>query len=316
MKTIIPIIIPLLLFLTVSVSTAQTTVSLTADRDNTLYEDTTGGLSNGAGNGLFIGKTGISNGNMLRRALIRFDLTSLPANATVTNVSLTIQVNKVNNSNSSSTALYKVSSDWGEGNSSATGNQGQGASSATNDATWIHTFYNTSTWTNAGGDYSSTSSATASIGTTGAYSYTSSSMVSDVQGWINSSSSNYGWILLGDESTNNSAKRIASREFGTAANRPTLRVTYTVSTGLAENKQSTEIKMYPNPATDHLVIDHRRNMFNNFVTIYDLTGKLLMRKYLEMDNRLDISELKNGIYFIEMELNNGKDRFIRKFIKQ
>src|SRR5262245_25689408 len=61
------------------------TASLFPDRDNTLFEDTTGSLSNGAGGYLFAGITAVG---VRRRALLHFDLSSLPAGATITAATL------------------------------------------------------------------------------------------------------------------------------------------------------------------------------------------------------------------------------------
>ena len=51
-------------------------------------------------------------------------------------------------------------------------------------------------------------------------------MVVDVQSWLDSGS-NFGWILVGDEGTDGSAKGFSSREDGTAANRPQLTIDFT-----------------------------------------------------------------------------------------
>jgi hypothetical protein len=57
------------------------TVTLTATRDNTLYEQPGGGLSNGAGQYVFAGTTVTSQ---RRRALLRFDVSgAIPAGSTV-----------------------------------------------------------------------------------------------------------------------------------------------------------------------------------------------------------------------------------------
>ena len=71
---------------TVEVS-GTSTVSFSPNRDNTLYEDPTGQLSNGQGIYFFDGKTG---SNLLRRGLIAFDLSSIPTNATVTDATLSM----------------------------------------------------------------------------------------------------------------------------------------------------------------------------------------------------------------------------------
>ena len=55
-------------------------IGLIASRDNTLYENGGGALSNGSGNYLFAGNT---NGQGLRRALVHFDVAGgIPAGST------------------------------------------------------------------------------------------------------------------------------------------------------------------------------------------------------------------------------------------
>src|SRR5262245_3881183 len=63
------------------------TVTLTATRDNTRYEQVGGGLSNGAGEHIFVGTTGTSG--LRRRALLRFELNgAIPAGSTVNSTTL------------------------------------------------------------------------------------------------------------------------------------------------------------------------------------------------------------------------------------
>lgn len=49
----------------------------------------------------------------------------------------------------------------------------------------------------------------------------------DVQGWLDSPSRNFGWLLLGNESAFPTTKRFDSRENPTASVRPKLTVDYT-----------------------------------------------------------------------------------------
>lgn len=227
MKKLLRIVVGVLALAFFTTSHAQTTVTLSADADNTLYQSATGALSNGVGDHLFSGRTGSSNGGMRRRALVKFDLSSIPSGATITAVSLRLTANKSNNG-TRSIAAHKVSADWGEGTSNASGQEGGGASSATNDATWIHTFFNTGTWTTAGGDFSSTASATTSVSGTGNFTWSGAQMVADVQGWVTAGSGNFGWIMIGDESTTSTAKRFASEQNPSVASRPQLTVIYTL----------------------------------------------------------------------------------------
>ncbi len=102
-----------------------------------------------------------------------------------------------------------------------------GTAAAVNDATWLHTFFNTSFWTNAGGDFSSTISATTSITGVGPFTWTSAQMVADVQAWVDNPSLNFGWIVRDAETVVRQAARFASRENPNSQLRPTLTVTFT-----------------------------------------------------------------------------------------
>jgi hypothetical protein len=53
-------------------------------------------------------------------------------------------------------------------------------------------------------------------------------MVEDVQGWLDTPSSNFGWILIGPEDSQ-SAKRFDSRENANMQSRPMLTVQYTAT---------------------------------------------------------------------------------------
>ena len=132
--------------------------------------------------------------------------------------------------------LHRVTQDWGEGTSDATGQEGTGIDSATGDATWTHAFSDSQAWSTPGGDFVSDSSASTSVDQNGFYTWTSEQLVADVQGWLDDPSSNAGWILLTDE-TQTSAKRFDSRENATEANRPQLVVEYE-TTSVAQNAQA------------------------------------------------------------------------------
>jgi hypothetical protein len=51
-------------------------------------------------------------------------------------------------------------------------------------------------------------------------------MAADAQAWLDTPASNYGWILVGDESTSSTAKRFDTREFPNPATRPVLTVEF------------------------------------------------------------------------------------------
>ena len=58
---------------------AVPTATLGPNKDNTLYEDANGSLSNGSGEFMFGGRTGNQEGGTRMRPLVAFDLSSIPA---------------------------------------------------------------------------------------------------------------------------------------------------------------------------------------------------------------------------------------------
>lgn len=213
------------LLLWAGTSYAQTSVTLVADRDNTLYESETP-LSNGAGIHLFAGVTGVLGGSSLRRALLYFDVAgNVPAGATVTEVELMLYMSRTIASDQT-VSIYPVTTAWGEGTSDAPLEEGEGAEATTDDATWLHSFFDTTPWTTPGGDFDdSTPSASTSVGDIGAYTWGSTpEMVADVQAWLDTPANNFGWIVIGGEGDTGTAKRFDSRENGTPDNRPTLTI--------------------------------------------------------------------------------------------
>ncbi len=205
---------------TVEVS-GTSTISLSPTRDNTLYEDPTGQLSNGQGIYFFDGKTG---SNLLRRGLIAFDLTSIPANATVTNATLSMFLS-MNQGASDAVSLSKALQDWGEGASNAGDPGGSGTQAATGDATWLHTFYNLGFWTTPGGDFSPAISASTAVSTANTtYIWSGSGLIADVQAWVSDPLANFGWVIRGNEIDAGRTQRFNSGNNST--NPPQLSVTY------------------------------------------------------------------------------------------
>lgn len=200
-------------------------VTLVSVKDNTLYQDAAGSLSNGKGIGFFAGK----DTSLIRRGVVAFDLTSIPAGATVTGAQLQLYLGFTQSTAADNVTVHRTMATWGEGTSDAAGNESGGAASTVNDATWIHRFYNTTLWSAAGGDFNATASATTSVGTTtGFYTWSSSGLVADVQAWVSTPSTNFGWLLRCNEAVTKSQRRFDTRESATPAQRPMLTVTYTV----------------------------------------------------------------------------------------
>jgi len=200
-------------------------IVLNPSKDNTLFENGTGSLSDGAGVHLFAGKT---NTGSRRRAVIAFDLSQIPAGATITGVTLTLHISQTVTGTETMT-LHALKADWGEGTSNAGAfRDGAGTAAKTNDATWLHRFFSATRWSNAGGDFDSSIDASASAGSAGediVFNATTA-MIARVQGWLDQPSTNFGWMVVGNESATRTAKEIESRESSSASTRPTLAIDY------------------------------------------------------------------------------------------
>lgn len=214
-------------------------ISIAPSKDNTIYAEN-GGASNGAGP-LFAGVTAVGNA---RRALFQFDIAgNVPAGATIDSVTLAVTQTKINGGAAATFELHPLQKIWGQGTSSGTG---AGAAATAGEATWTFNQYNSTSWTSAGGDFGLTSGSLA-LGTANqTYTFPSSaSLVSDVQGWLNSPSTNFGWLMKVATETGNTAREFGSTESGSA---PSLTINYT---------------SVPEPAT---------------ASVLGITGLLLMRR--------------------------------------
>lgn len=204
--------------------------------DNTLYETAIDQgeqkfeLSNGAGNFLFSGRTGIDAGFRRRRALLKFDLQSaLPADAIILAAELTLYQSKAApGSPPAVMGMHRVLQEWGEAGSKGIGAEGQGNFAETGDATWHHRFYADELWDTAGGYFEATASALTTVGQQ-LDDYTwqcAASLLDDVQFWQQNPAANYGWIIVGGEDAGYSAHRFNSRENAVSEQRPRLAVLY------------------------------------------------------------------------------------------
>lgn len=213
-------------------------VTIGASKDATIFQNPANN-SSGKGNGLFAGTNGSTSP---RRGLIRFDIAAaVPAGSTINSVELTLTLAQVAGMQTAGTTieLYRITKDWGEGNTQAsnpptdaTGSQGQGAAAQPGDATWNANFYQLSTWTTAGGDFAAgPASATLDVGTalnTG-YAWGTTALAADVQNWLDGAEANYGWILKNaNEGAAANFRAFYSKDVATASFKPALKITYTI----------------------------------------------------------------------------------------
>ncbi|HEX6791868.1 MAG TPA: DNRLRE domain-containing protein [Candidatus Krumholzibacteria bacterium] len=197
---------------------------LPAVRDNTMYQEADS-LSNGAGQYLFAGK---NEAGFYRRALLAFAITdSIPSGAVIDSVRLVLHMSSPG-TGADTVRVHAVTADWGEGTSDAPAGEENGVQAESNDATWGFRFYNTDTWTSAGGDYIISDSGKIVIDGPGFYTWKSEEMKDNVQAWLDTPANNSGWLIASDETGPLSIKRFDSREHATPGYRPRLKVYYTI----------------------------------------------------------------------------------------
>lgn len=265
-------------FLTSFPAHSQTELTFTSSKDNTLIEPQQDGeiASNGIGPNFFAGRTTPTAGNTLRRGVIAFDLTSIPSVAVVQSVTLTLNMS-MSNPGTSTVQLHRLLADWGEGDSFNTA--GAGAKADTGDATWFHRFFDTELWTIPGGDFVSTASASQQIGNNGFYTWgPTAQMIADVQEWVSNPSQNFGWILIGEEEVQMSAKRFDTREHMNTNVRPRLIVTF-LPTAVADGDENLPTRFslaqnYPNPFNPSTSINYNLpQSLQTTLEIFNIVGE-------------------------------------------
>lgn len=100
------------------------------------------------------------------------------------------------------------------------------------------------------------------------------------------------------------------------ANGFTLVVRDPISTNIEENTLESSLSIYPNPANDQLTLSIGEIEQNVEVRVLDISGKLVQQTSINANSirNLDISNLEDGVYLLQ--LINGDDSAIKKFIKQ
>jgi hypothetical protein len=209
------------------------TITIGAIKDASIFQNNVDN-SNGAGPGMFAGTNGM---NSPRRGLIEFDIAgNVPASATIDTIQLTLFLGQVagNDITPRTIGLFELAADWGEGTTGSggmIGGTGQGFPANPGDATWNARFFPGTLWATPGGDHDSSASATTTVTSVinNPYSWLSTpGLVSDVQGWLNTPATNFGWELINlDETTPTDFRAFYTREFTDATLRPQLEITFT-----------------------------------------------------------------------------------------
>ena len=92
------------------------------------------------------------------------------------------------------------------------------------------------------------------------------------------------------------------------------------STSVQENLgindfEKSDVVLFPNPVNNQLYVKSKLNI--DTIKIFDINGRLIQNKKMIYSNdeiELSVSELKSGIYFLEVYSNKQKE--VLRFVKE
>lgn len=265
---------------------AQISVSITPVQDCGIFALDPGALSNGAGEAMITGRT--NQGRNLR-GIVQFDLSDIPANANILDVSLELPIANATNAPSES-RLHRVLKAWGEGNSVAT--NGRGAEASDGDATWLHAVRPDELWDSPGGDFIPTPSATRTIENESSTDWEGAGILSDIQFWLENPESNFGWMIVGNESNNQTTIHFATRESQTP---PSLTLTYEDVSTSVSTFQTENLKVWSNDGFIRIEGEIWTNELTT-IEVYDMLGRRVhIQQAMPLNRRLDLS-IEQALY--------------------
>jgi len=83
---------------------------------------------------------------------------------------------------------------------------------------------------------------------------------------------------------------------------------------LGVEEHSLNISIYPNPATNYIIISEIKNE-EATLTITDLNGKIILFEDIDNNNKIDVSNLNNGSYILSVKSNRINHQQILQIIK-
>lgn len=140
-------------------------------------------------------------------------------------------------------------------------------------------------------------------------------------GWekISADFLNVGW----DVNTNNRSKvhfnssgvwQTASFD-GTLMLRPVFGTTPDPTVSIEENKKIDDFIIYPNPTSNTLYFkNNNENSSSYHVELIDIYGKAILETEATVSNKIDVSNIANGIYIVRFTNNNSKQSTLKKVI--
>ncbi len=84
--------------------------------------------------------------------------------------------------------------------------------------------------------------------------------------------------------------------------------------GIREIQNDNLISIYPNPATDVILIDYNIASEESSLKVYDFTGKTVMENPHFNENKINVDKFNNGIYLMKFTI--GNNFALKRFVVQ
>lgn len=279
-------------------------VELRATKDNTIYSEEN--LSNGAGQYLF---AGVTNQSYKRRALVKFEISGVVPDGVAIDSAFLILTPSLVKTAGTTVSVHSLTLNWGEGDSDAEGEEGKGADASANDATWTKAIVNGDSWIKPGGDYNREASASTVVNLGEKAVFGSAELTANVNTWHQNAADNYGWIVIGDETTNATAIRFISKENDEVISRPRLKMYYQGATStLPRGFNKDQVSVFLEHNTGNLVIRNNYGSLSVRFELYSITGALVIagHHYLSGgETSLNTGIENSGIYLYRIISDDG-----------
>jgi len=96
----------------------------------------------------------------------------------------------------------------------------------------------------------------------------------------------------------------------------TLPITETSINGIGDQSVNEGLRIYPNPATDYIVVDLPAGISSQAsITVIDVLGKVVSNQTIDSGASMDVSSLSNGAYLLRINYD-GKSITRKIFIKK
>ncbi len=74
-----------------------------------------------------------------------------------------------------------------------------------------------------------------------------------------------------------------------------------------------KFKLFPNPTSDIFYLNLQVDSFQ--LIIFDMNGKLVRNSNVKANHQEDVSDLRNGIYFVQIKNLNTNESYYQKLVK-